>query len=81
MKIEKLRKVICALIGHSKIQSTFFGYFYCGRCRDQVGDNLGSVYDAKDIVVIDHNCEQCRENYIKLTWRDKFMVPNPFKET
>ena len=75
MKFEKLRKVICALIGHSRIVSNFLGYKYCGRCEEQVGDSLGGVYEP--FVVIGHDCPTCRDNYAKTTWRDRLMVPNP----
>ena len=72
-------KMVCALVGHSMIQTTFFGYYYCGRCGEQVGDQLASIYPAaKDAVVVGHNCETCRENYAKLDWRDKFMAPDAF---
>jgi len=78
--IEQKKSVVCSLIGHSMIQSTCFGYFYCGRCGNQVGDSLGSVYSqAPETVIIGHNCDVCRKNYKKMTWRDKFMVVDPFK--
>ena len=78
--IYKMKHIVCALIGHSKIQTACFGYYYCGRCSDQVGDALGSIYpQAEQAVIIGHNCETCRKNYKKMTWRDKFMVPYPFK--
>ena len=78
---DQKREIVCSLIGHSKIQSTCFGYYYCGRCSAQLGDSLGSFYPgAKDAVVIGHNCETCRANYEKCDWRDKLMVPDPFAE-
>lgn len=76
---EKRNAVVCALIGHSRVQSTCFGYYYCGRCEAQVGDTLGSVYSgAEQAVVIGHNCPKCRANYKALTWKDKLFAPNPF---
>lgn len=78
MDDEKRNDVTCSLIGHSRIQSTFFGYFYCGRCSAQVGDNLAGCYDAKTVVVIDHNCQVCRDNYETTTWRDRLFVRDPF---
>ena len=78
---EQKKGITCQLIGHSKIQSTWFGYYYCGRCGDKLGDALGSVYtQAKEVVIIGHNCGVCRKNYEKCTWKDKFMVQDPFKE-
>lgn len=78
--IIKLKKICCALWGHSKIQHTFFGYWYCCRCEAQVGDSLGGVYSAENIVILNHNCKKCVENYKKLSWKDKFLVPYPFGE-
>ena len=72
--------IICSLIGHSWICTTCFGYRNCGRCGDQLGDSLGSFDGgAKQAVIIGHNCETCRENYKKCTWKDKLYVKNPFK--
>lgn len=69
----------CSLIGHSGIQTFCFGYFNCGRCGVQVGDSLGSSYSkAGEIVVIGHDCDVCKKNYAKMTWRDKLYVENPF---
>ena len=74
------KRVACSLIGHSKIQTSFFGYFYCARCGDQVGDALGSIYDTTGVVIVGHACDVCRENYEKCTWQDTFMCPDPFEE-
>jgi len=72
--------VICSLIGHSRICTTFFGYRYCGRCGDQLGDSLGSVdFGIKEAVIMGHGCEQCKKNYQSCDWKDKFNVANPFK--
>jgi len=71
-------RLVCAVFGHSRIQTTFFGYFYCGRCGDQVGDSLGSCYKADKIVIVGHNCEKCRDNYKKLKWHEKLFVKKPF---
>lgn len=76
---EQKKAMVCALVGHSRIQTRCFGYYYCARCSAQVGDTLASVYDgAKDAVVVGHNCETCQRNYATTTWRDRFMAPDPF---
>lgn len=73
------KSVVCALIGHSLIQETCFGYHYCGRCGEQVGDTLGGTYyDAPNTVIIGHVCETCRTNFEKLDWKHKYMCPDPF---
>jgi ribosomal protein L37AE/L43A len=73
------KRVVCALIGHSNIQSQWIGYWYCGRCGDQVGDSLGGAYSSAEIVLIGHNCATCQKNFSKLTWKDTFLAPAPFK--
>ena len=78
--MNKIKRVFCALFRHSEIQDEFFGAFYCGRCGAQVGDQLASIYNAANIVIIGHKCDKCVENYKKMTFVDKFLVPNPFKE-
>lgn len=75
---EKQNSVTCALIGHSKVVSVFWGYVHCARCGDQIGDTLGGMYSAVNNVVVGHNCPTCRENWKKLTWKDKLFIENPF---
>jgi len=76
---EQRNSIVCSLIGHSRIQTSCFGYYYCGRCGYQVGDTLGSIYEGvKEVVIIGHNCPTCRKNYKTLTWEDKLYAPNPF---
>lgn len=77
---EQRNKLVCTLIGHSDINTTFFGYFYCARCGDQVGDNLGSVYDATSKVIVGHDCDVCRANYKKLGWEHRIFSSFPFKK-
>lgn len=73
------KRMICALVGHSKIQDYCFGYYYCARCGEQVGDSLGSIYpDAENVVILDHDCEICRANYKKCGWQDTLMTPDPY---
>lgn len=73
-----LRKTVCAWLGHSAIVTTCFGYVYCGRCKDQIGDTLGGVFSVD--VLIGHDCPKCRENYAKTTWKDRLLVPYPLFE-
>lgn len=73
--------IVCSLIGHSLISTTYFGYRYCGRCEDQIGDSLGSIdCGIKEAVIIGHNCKECRANYKKCTWKDTLYVQDPFKK-
>lgn len=76
---ETKKKVICSLIGHSKISTTCFGYRYCGRCGQQVGDSLGSIdVGIEDAVLVGHKCETCQANYKKCSWEDKLFCKDPF---
>ena len=74
------REIVCALIGHSRIQRICFGYVNCARCDAQVGDTVGGAYDLKESVLVGHDCETCRANCAKMDWRHKYLVPDPFKK-
>jgi hypothetical protein len=76
---EQKKKVICSMFGHSKIVIACWGYINCGRCGYQLGDTLAGCYDTRNLVIIGHSCETCRKNYEKMTWKDKLLVPDPFK--
>lgn len=79
LDVARRNATICALVGHSRIQSACFGYYNCGRCDAQVGDTLGSSYPGAALaVVIGHDCETCRRNAKMLTWRDTLYAPDPF---
>lgn len=77
---KKIKAIFCAVFRHSRIHSNCFGYKYCSRCGEQVGDSLAGVYFGKDTVIVGHKCPKCIENYKKLNWIDKFLAMNPFKE-
>lgn len=72
-------RVVCSLIGHSKIITNCFGYIYCARCEAQIGDSLGGIFDGSNHVIVGHNCKKCKNNFKGLTWEDKLYCPNPFK--
>lgn len=76
--LERVKAVFCALFGHSRIQTHCWGYWYCGRCGVLVGDSLAGVYRAEGVVIVGHGCDQCRDNYRRLSWRDKILAPKPF---
>lgn len=75
---ERIKSIVCSLIGHSNIIETCFGYINCARCGDQIGDSLGGYYSNPNAVIIGHNCETCRTNYEKMDWEDKYLCPDPF---
>lgn len=69
------RKVICALIGHSRIVTGCFGYINCARCEEQIGDTLAGCFDMTGKVLVGHDCPTCEENRKALTWRDTWETP------
>lgn len=73
--------IICALIGHSAIETYCFGYVNCARCGCQTGDTLGGIpHNIK--VMVGHNCENCENEFNKLGWEHKLLVRNPmFKQS
>jgi len=75
---DERNKIICAMIGHSKIIDTFFGYIRCARCETLLGDALTGVFDGSKYVIVGHNCSQCKDNYKDLTWKDLLFAPYPF---
>jgi ribosomal protein L37AE/L43A len=75
---ETQKKMVCAMIGHSRIKEVSWGYWYCARCGEQVGDSIGSCYQGENDVIVGHDCNVCRGNLATLTWKDTFMAPDPF---
>jgi len=77
---KKFLLIFCVLFGHSNIVSSCMGYVSCGRCGTQMGDTLAGSYRNSKAVFVGHNCDICKANYKKLTWKDKLFCPDPFKE-
>ena len=80
--LETQRYIYCAKHGHSRLRDYCFGYHYCARCGDQLGDSLAGVYSDDSAVYIYHmylytkgksQCA-CPENAKLLTWRDFKLV-------
>ncbi len=76
--MKKLKAVICALVGHSRIVTQCFGYVHCARCEAQIGDTLAGAFDGKSTVILYHDCDMCRRAAKSLTWKDRLLVPDPF---
>ena len=72
----RLRYMACAMLGHSRISTSFFGYIYCARCHEQVGDSLGGADTA--FVDFRHlregSCNTCEGRRGQLVWRDKWLT-------
>jgi hypothetical protein len=39
----------CIRHGHANYVTKFWGYIHCGRCGEQIGDQLGSIFDTKEV--------------------------------
>ena len=77
--MEKFKAMFCVWFGHSRIVKMCFGYVSCARCYTQIGDRLAGVFNLEHHVIVGHDCDYCKENYKALGWKDKLLVPNPFK--
>lgn len=89
LTLDQKRSIYCIKHGHSRLRDHFFGYHYCCRCREQLGDSLAGAYRSDDGVYVHHmhvmthgtagerqrmrECP-CVENAKKLTKRDFVMV-------
>lgn len=76
----KVREIVCGFLGHSRVCHYCFGEITCARCRDVLQDGFAGLADTTGLVFVGHDCPTCRENYKRLTWKDKLLCPNPFKE-
>ena len=56
---EQKMRIYCIKHGHAKFVTKCFGYVYCGRCGEQLGDQLASYFDTTDLMVIGHKCKIC----------------------
>ncbi len=68
-------RIYCVKYGHASFGTTFFGYVYCGRCDEQIGDMLGSVFSEADSFAFvgckESPCKVCDPIIAKLNSRDK----------
>ena len=71
---QQRNKLVCALIGHSRIRTFFFGYNYCARCEDQLGDSLGGVFKVSDEFIQGHTDKECLDSLKAMDWKDKLYV-------
>ena len=61
MKLTKEQKmrIYCVKHGHAPYVHKFWGYVHCGRCNEQIGDQLAGCYSTEDVMVIGHKCKVC----------------------
>lgn len=75
VSLEKRRKIFCVTHRHSNVITSCFGYIYCARCGQQIGDTLAGCYENASAVLVDHGCEECKANAKKLTRHDTALLP------
>jgi hypothetical protein len=79
-KVPKDQKpaTLCALVGHSLLRTFCFGYNYCARCGQQLGDSLGGAFQVSKEVIQHHDGSRdgcnCAENFKAIGWRDTMFV-------
>jgi hypothetical protein len=72
------RRIICGLVGHSRIVRENNGSLLCGRCDKE---NPGvSPHDAVMLEHLDGGCSHCDVNLRSLTWKDTWEAP-PLEQT
>lgn len=73
---EQEAQIYCIKNGHANFVWKFWGYIYCGRCGKQIGDQLASIFDTRDLIVIgckDKNCKVCKPLIKKLSILDSII--------
>lgn len=79
---DQRNKIICSLIGHSRIMEYCFGSQFCGRCGEQLGDFLlGEWVEDNDCVYVMGKNDETIKNFKNLNWKDKLYVRDPFTDS
>ena len=73
-------QIYCVKHGHANYVWRFYGYVHCGRCGEQIGDQLASVFDTKHKMVVGHKCKTCNKIRKKLSQLDKKILGRLEKE-
>ena len=71
LKLQQKAQIYCVKYGHADYVWNCFGYVHCGRCGDQVGDRLASIFDTTDKIWVGHKCQTCNKLRKKLSLLDK----------
>ena len=71
---EQKAQIYCVKHGHAPYIYKFWGYVHCGRCGEQIGDTLVSMFPCDKRAVIgcpDKPCSTCDPIVKKLNKMDK----------
>lgn len=77
---DQARRVVCALVGHTRVVAVCFGQITCERCEGVIGDTLmGTGDEAREAVIVGHRsngapCNACRHQAKSLTSMERFML-------
>lgn len=71
LKLQQKAQIYCVKHGHADYVWTFFGYVHCGRCGEQIGDQLAGVFDTANMILVGHKCKTCHKLKKKLSSLDK----------
>ena len=70
---EQEARIYCIKNRHANYVYKCWGYIHCGRCGTQIGDQLGSIFDTRNLLVIgcpDVKCKVCLPLIKKLSPMD-----------
>lgn len=70
----KLQKILCALFGHPRVVINDFGYKYCARCNEQLGDSLGGYWTGDGFCELLCDCDECKGVKRILKWHEKLLT-------
>ena len=78
--MKKVKLIFCAVCRHSHLLTNCFGYKYCARCGEQLGDTLAdgpmiTGYGGFFLIGQKCTCKECRQAFDTLTWMDRFLCP------
>jgi len=75
-KEKAIGRRLCREGEHGNWVYYFFGYVYCGRCGEQIGDRLASLFPSDTVAVIScdtpvRKCPNCYAAWKKMTKYDR----------
>lgn len=71
LTLQQKAQIHCIKEGHADYIYTCWGYVHCGRCGEQIGDQLGGIFDTTDKILVNHKCSKCSKLKRKLSKLDK----------
>ena len=68
-------RIICGFLDHSQFTTNFFGYVYCARCGEEMGDNLAGSFANGISINSEHelDCKNCMEIRNNMSFKERFI--------